>query len=74
VTPLAAVLDVALAAGIAVLAAVWLGVRAVRTWRGKASGCGCGADATKGCSAAGGMAKDLRAAAARAVSRPRGPA
>jgi hypothetical protein len=76
VTPLAvtlaATLDVAIAAGAAVLAALWLGVRSVRAWRGKSSGCGCAGSKATGCSAAEGMAKDLRAAAARGANRARG--
>jgi hypothetical protein len=74
VTPLAAVLDVALAAAAAVLAAAWLVRRGVRAWRGKGGACGCPAETPAGCSAAAGIAKDLRAAAARGAARAKGSA
>jgi hypothetical protein len=69
VTPLAATLDVAVALGAALVAALWLLRRGVRAWRGQASACGCGDAQPKGCSAAEGMARDLRAAAARGAKR-----
>jgi hypothetical protein len=66
--------DALVAGGIALLAAAWLAVRGVRAWRGRGGACACPAAKPTGCSAAEGMAEDLRAAAARAAGRAPGPA
>jgi hypothetical protein len=69
VTSLAVTLDVAVAASAALVAGAWLVQRGLRAWRGKASGCGCGPGKVPGCSAADGIARDFRAAAARGARR-----
>ncbi len=69
--PLASVLDVGLAIGLAALAALWLVVRAVKAARGRsAGGCGCGGAS---CPAMSQAMRDVKAAGRRAKAKAERP-